>query len=90
MDRRGTGLVSFNPNFVGLSRYEAPLQLNKGELKLQIYFDHSMLEIFANDGEVVMTYQVFPENTNNSIELFIIGTNTVISALRIWTLQSVW
>jgi sucrose-6-phosphate hydrolase SacC (GH32 family) len=55
-----------------------------------VYFDNSIVEVFANEGEVVMTAQFFPEKTNDGMELFSEGASSEITGLRVWTIQSVW
>lgn len=47
---------------------EREVQLNpSGEVKLRIFLDRSSLEIFANDGEAVMTARVYPKSTSTGI-----------------------
>ena len=89
IDRSGAGKESFNASFGKLSKYEAPLTLHNGQLKLDVFFDNSIVEVFANEGEVVMTAQFFPEKTNNGMELFSEGASSEITGLRVWTIQSV-
>jgi fructan beta-fructosidase len=90
IDRSGAGKESFNAKFGKLSKYEAHLTLHNGQLKLHVYFDNSIVEVFANEGEVVMTAQFFPEKTNNGMELFSERGRAEITGLRVWTIQSVW
>jgi fructan beta-fructosidase len=70
IDRGGLTNNSFNKNFAALSRYETPLARIQQKIKLHIFFDNSIVEIFANDGLVVMTAQLFPDKADNGIELF--------------------
>ena len=60
IDRGQSGLVDFNKNYK-----ESSVQtMNIGsmnELSLNIILDASSIEIFLNDGEYVMTTQVFPQ-----------------------------
>jgi len=58
--------------------------------RLHIFFDHSIVEVFANKGEAVMTAQLFPGNTDNGVELFSNGGNSRVNALKIWELNAAW
>ncbi len=90
VDRSHTANQGFNKNFAKLSRYEAPLALKKGLLKLHIFFDNSIIEVFANDGEAVMTMQIFPDKTDNGIALFSNGGTSTFSNVKIWNMKSAW
>ncbi|HAQ06911.1 MAG TPA: hypothetical protein DCR24_05075 [Bacillus bacterium] len=39
-------------------------------VKVQVFADRSIAEIFINDGEVVFTARVFPKEESNGIKLF--------------------
>ncbi len=58
LDRRKAGDVSFNKNFPSIER--APARLIDGKVKLQIYIDASIVEVYINNGEAVITDHVFP------------------------------
>jgi fructan beta-fructosidase len=60
VDRSGCTNNSFNKEFASLSRYETSLTPLNGKIKLHIFFDNSIVEVFANDGMTVMTTQIFP------------------------------
>jgi fructan beta-fructosidase len=57
LDRRNAGNVSFNRSFPSIEK--APARLIDGKVKLKIYEDQSIIEIFINDGEAVISDQVF-------------------------------
>src|SRR5439155_2857720 len=84
IDRSGCTNNSFNKSFAALSRYEVPLPLLNGKIKLHVFFDHSIIEIFANDGMTVMTAQLFPEEKENNIELFSDGGTTTFESVKFW------
>lgn len=90
IDRSNISNHSFNKNFASLNRFET-MPLSKTKLvRLQVFFDHSMAEVFVNDGEAVLTAQLFPGVTDNGIELFSSGGKCTISSLKIWTIRSIW
>lgn len=90
MDRTGVGDNSFNTRFASLSRYEAPLETGKNGLRLHIFFDHSLVEVFANDGSLVMTMQIFPNKENDGIELFTTNGSNVFDRISVWKMKSSW
>ena len=67
IDRTKSGDVSFAKDFG--KRYEAPLALTGNRMKLHVFFDNSIIEVFANDGVAAMTAQVFPVRTPRSASL---------------------
>jgi fructan beta-fructosidase len=90
IDRSGCINNSFSKDFASLSRYETPLASVKGKIKLHIFFDKSIVEVFANDGEAVMTAQVFPDEKDNGLELFSDGNATQFESVKFWKIKSVW
>lgn len=90
IDRSGLANNSFNKNFAELSRYEAALAPVQKEIKLHFFFDNSIVEVFANDGMVVMTAQLFPDVTDNGIELFSDNATTKFRSIKFWKIKSVW
>ena len=89
-DRSKSGDTSFHSAFGKLSRFESPLKTQNARVNLRIFFDKSIVEIFAGEGEVVMTTQIFPPEKNNSIELFSNGREVVFESVNYWSLKSVW
>ena len=90
IDRSESTNNSFNKSFHSLSRYETALAPVKKKIKLHIFFDNSIIEVFANDGVVVMTAQIFPDKEDNRIELFNDGSPTVFDSVKFWALKSAW
>ncbi|HKB44750.1 MAG TPA: glycoside hydrolase family 32 protein [Chitinophagaceae bacterium] len=90
IDRSGCTNNSFNKKFAALSHYETSLAPVKGKIKLHIFFDKSIIEVFANDGGVVMTAQLFPNKADNGIELFSEAGVSRFSLVKIWNIRSAW
>lgn len=85
--RNQSGKIIFHPDFPSVER--APAELIDGKLKLHVFIDHSIVEVFINDGESVITNQVFPTESPSRIEVFSSNgeAETRVSA---WTLKSIW
>lgn len=90
IDRSNASDTSFHASFDTLSRYEAPLANKNGNIRLHVFFDKSIIEVFANDGEVVLTSQVFTSEKNNGIQLFNNKGTMKVSQLKFWQLRSAW
>jgi len=90
IDRSNSGNNSFHKNFAALSRYETLLSPEKGKIKLHIFFDNSIVEVFATDGVAVMTAQLFPDKKDNGIELFSEGGATRFESIKLWKMRSAW
>jgi fructan beta-fructosidase len=90
IDRSKSGARSFNKKFEELSRYETTLVPKNNNIQLDIYFDNSIVEIFANDGETVMTAQIFPDKNENGVELFSSNGTAAFYDVGVWQMKSVW
>ena len=60
IDRSKAGDISFNKNFAKLSYSETPLSLQNGKISLHIFFDNSLVEVFANNGTRPWSCRVLP------------------------------
>ena len=90
IDRSKTATQSFNINFEKQNRYETRVELTNGILQLSVYFDQSLVEVFANQGEAVLTAQLFPDEKDNDLQLFCNPGSAKIISLKAWQLHSVW
>lgn len=61
LDRSRSGLTAFNDFFAG-GKQEMPMpHLPNGPVEIRILIDHSSIELFVNQGQYVMTNQMFPK-----------------------------
>jgi fructan beta-fructosidase len=68
IDRTESGKVDFEPHFAG--RHYAPRSSVNPILKMNIHMDVSAAELFADDGETVMTDVFFPNEDFKTTTLF--------------------
>jgi fructan beta-fructosidase len=87
VDRTQSGKSDFSKKFPG--RQTAPLRLGK-LVTLHILLDTSSVEVFAGDGERVISDRVFPAPESDGIQLFSNGGAAKVAALRMWKINSVW
>ena len=102
IDRSQSGRTDFDARFA--ARHEAPLKLVNGKLALRIFVDRSSVEVFANDGAVVLTDRIFPTHEarnpltdsviSTSRKQFVtlngFGNHVQCLALKAWQLSSIW
>jgi len=89
LDRTMSGNVAFSPSFPSMEF--APLQLDRnGRVHLRIIVDRSSVEVFANDGRIAITDQVFPDAESDKIQAFSTGGRAQLDQLKIWQLKSIW
>ncbi len=67
-DRTKSGKVDFNKSFLKSSVQKMNIG-SKNKIKIDIVLDASSIEIFINNGEYVMTNQIFPEENFNRFNI---------------------
>ena len=70
--------------------HSAPLQVHGDELDLRILVDHSIVEVFANHGERVLTDLVYPAMDSDGIALFAEGGTAEVQELVVNQMRSIW
>lgn len=85
LDRSRSGKVDFHPYFA--SRQEAPLTCRYGKLHLRILVDSCSVEIFAGEGEVLMSNLIFPDMESQSLIAYAHGGAAMMSSLTMHTLH---
>jgi sucrose-6-phosphate hydrolase SacC (GH32 family) len=88
LDRRASGDVSFSPSFPRVST--APIAPGTGTITFHVFVDLSSIEVFVNDGEVVLSSLIFPDPANTGVELFSVDGKTTLRSLTAWELNSIW
>jgi fructan beta-fructosidase len=87
VDRTHSGEVSFSKDFPG--RFSAKLEKSTS-IKLHVFVDRSSVEVFANDGERVLSNRIYPPPGSDEIELYIKGSGERVVGLTMWDLDSIW
>ena len=79
--------TAFTKSFA--KKYALPLVLDKGSLRLHIFVDRSSIEIFANNGEKVVSATTFAADTQLGLETFSEDGSTKLD-IQAWKLNSIW
>ncbi len=82
VDRRDSGNVDFHPAFASVE--DAPVALSDdGTVTLELYLDRASVELFAAEGRVTITDQVFPLAGADDITAWSEGGTAVIQAITV-------
>ncbi|MFA5872569.1 MAG: glycoside hydrolase family 32 protein [Anaerolineales bacterium] len=86
VDRRRSGdETAFSPEFAGL--HSAPLSPEQGKIAVHIFVDSCSLEVFGNNGRVVISDLIFPDSRSAKLELYAIGADVQLNTLEIWQMD---
>ena len=61
-----------------------------GSLKLQIFIDRSVVELFANDGKVAVTRLIDTPTDRCRLTFYSRDPHCEVQTLRVWEMQSAW
>jgi fructan beta-fructosidase len=84
LDRRRSGDSSFAAEFADVHR--APLALEGGKIRFHIFVDSCSVEVFANDGLVVISDLIFPNAQNLGLQFYTREGDVHLNKLDIWKL----
>lgn len=85
VDRSRSGKTGFHPAFA--ARHEAALAATEERVSMHIFVDRSSVEVFASDGETVLTDLIFPNPSSLGLEAFAEGGESLLKSLTIYPLQ---
>jgi fructan beta-fructosidase len=87
VDRRKSRATPFHEAYPG--RHAGAVRWRDGRVSLRVLFDRTTLEVFANDGEAVISERVYPTRPLDRLEV-LGGTGGRTDRPRLWELRSVW
>jgi fructan beta-fructosidase len=87
LDRTHSGETSFSKDFPG--RHTAKLE-RSAKISLHVFVDRSSIEVFANDGERVLSDRIYPHSGSEAIELYANGAGANVISVTLWQLDSIW
>ncbi len=88
IDRSKAGDPSFSKLFTGNA--VAPRLLSSNIIKLHVFIDHSSVEVFADDGSVLLTSLFFPKQPLKSVQLYCDTEKLPLQKAVLYQLQSIW
>jgi fructan beta-fructosidase len=84
VDRRRSGQSAFAPSFAAV--HCAPLALDDGRAALHLFVDECSVEVFANEGQTVISDLIFPDPQSTGLEFFATG-DAQVGTLDVWELE---
>ncbi|WP_074961968.1 PfkB family carbohydrate kinase [Paenibacillus sp. LC231] len=87
IDRSKSGMTDFHASFA--CKHGARLVPDNGKIKLRIWQDRNAVEVYANEGLVVLTDQIFPDAPVNEISISTESGQVVLNSLHVHALQSI-
>jgi fructan beta-fructosidase len=88
IDRSQSGKMDFSKEFAG--KHTAPRKSTAKTVKLHLFIDVASVELFADDGEVVMTDVFFPDAAFNHLKLYSREGAVQLTSGRVTNLKSIW
>lgn len=84
-----SGKTNFSEHFPGL--HDAPYKIPaSGDIRFHAFVDHSSIELFMDNGAVVMTELAFPESGFESIHILSNHESVSLKEGVIYRLKSIW
>ena len=84
LDRRHSGDITFSDKFDDVQR--APLVPEQCKINLHIFVDACSVEIFANNGLIVISDLIFPGTQNIEIEIYSRDGDVYLNKVDVWKL----
>ncbi len=88
IDRSESGITDFSAAFA--KRHFSPRYSSDNTLNITLYLDYSSVELFADDGSVVMTETFFPNENFHNVVLYNRKGKVKVNNCIIYDLQSIW
>lgn len=86
LDRAHSGKVDFADGFAAV--HFAELSPIDNVIRLHLFIDSSSIEVFANDGLVVLTDCIFPSDQSQGLEIFAVGGPVTLNSLDVYHLNA--
>src|SRR5699024_4031399 len=92
LDRTNCTDFTSEPRFndVFSKKMYAPLTLQDGKLRVHIFIDQASVEVFTNDGEIVLSAVTFPSEKQLGVEVFSENGSTEVVSMQAWKMNSIW
>ncbi|WP_082865799.1 PfkB family carbohydrate kinase [Paenibacillus crassostreae] len=87
IDRSKSGVTDFHPSFA--TKHGAGMVAVNGKIKLHIWLDRNAVEVYADNGLVVLTDQIFPDAPIEEVGISTQSGQVVLDSLQIYTLKSI-
>jgi fructan beta-fructosidase len=93
LDKKNNGTeITYNSktNMLSCLGKSAVVEPVDGTIKLEILLDRASVEIYANDGKVVMSSSFVPTEKADGLYLFNTGGELLVEKLEVYPMKSIW
>ena len=89
-DGKSAVTIRYTNGKLSVAGTDVPLILTSGKLKLHVFIDKSVLEVFINDGVTSVTRVEYPGENDLGISAFAENGDAVLKSLHAWEMKSIW
>tara|TARA_R110002167_G_scaffold73727_1_gene206487 strand:+ start:31863 stop:33371 length:1509 start_codon:yes stop_codon:yes gene_type:complete len=82
--------IRYDGEVLDVAGTKVTLDLPEGKLKLQVFIDKSVMEVFINDGVTSVSRVEYPGENNLGISVFAENGDVILSSFDAWNLKSIW
>lgn len=86
VNRIKSGEINFSEHFPGT--FEVPFPPHNKRIKIHIFVDRSLVEVFGSNGQKVITSQIFPSPESKNIALYAKDGNVKLISMTVYPLKS--
>lgn len=80
-------LIRYDGQILHVAGTEIPYTVTGTQLKLHVFLDKSVMEIFVDDGRTAMTRVIYPPDEDLGVAVFAEVGNAHVAQLDVWTIQ---
>ena len=89
-DGKNAITIRYANNILNVAGTDVPLTLSSGRLKLHVFIDKSVLEVFINDGVASVTRVEYPGENDLGVSVFAEEGTATLESLNAWNMKSIW
>ena len=90
-DGSGGLAITYDAGTLDVAGTRLPLRLDAGEtLRLHLFLDHSVMELFVQDGAAAVTRVDYPPEEDLAVAAFAISGSATVVSLDAWAMASIW
>ncbi len=86
INRTSSGDSSFDEGFARV--HTVDIASVDGTIRMRLFVDRSVVEVFGNDGQVVLADTIFPSENSQGLALFTQGGEVLLQSLEIYRMNS--
>ncbi len=89
-DGKNAVTIRYTNGSLNVAGTDVPLKLQAGRLKLHLFIDKSVLEVFINDGVTSVTRVEYPGENDLGVAVFAENGSTTLKSFDAWEMRSIW